>query len=301
MVNLSIIIPSYNTKQLLVDCINSIYKETKTTFEVIVIDNGSTDGTVEEIKKLSNSEIKGLKLIENHENLGFAKSVNQGIKEALGRYILLLNSDTLIIDNAIDNEIRFLETHQDVSLVGCQLRNPDNSIQPSGGYLPNLLNIFIWMTLIDDLPVLNSIIKSYHITNHEFYLHQQYLGWVTGAFFLTKREIFDKIGFFDEHMFMYVEEIDWCYRLDQAGLRIAFDPSSSIIHHKGGSINNQKAGIIEEFQGLKYYFNKNKPGWQMPILRVCLKIGALVRIILFGIIVKDQDLKNTYAKAFRVA
>lgn len=298
---LSIIIPSYNTRELLKNCIESLYHCTSTVIqermEIIVVDNSSTDGSMIMIKE----NFPKVRLVENTVNLGFARAINQGLERAQGKYLLLLNSDTVIDNRAIDKMIAFLESHLEVGVVGCQLKNPDGTIQPSGGYLPNLVRVFFWMSFLDDLPILKNILKSYHVENKEFYTHQRYLGWVTGAFFLTKREVFEKVGFFDETMFMYVEEVDWCQRVEKAGFRVAFDPKGRVIHYKSASTKRGKAGILEEYQGLKYYFAKHRPFWQLAILRFFLKIGALARIIIFGIILKELESRKIYAKAARMA
>lgn len=293
---LSIIIPSYNTKELLLACLGSIYQETKTPFEIIVVDNGSTDGTLEGIV----SRYKDIVLIQNKQNLGFAKAINQGLEKAQGKYLLLLNSDTVIENNAIDKEVLFLETHSEVGVVGCQLKNTDGGVQPSGGYLPTLSRVFFWMSFLDDFPFLNKIIKPYHVEDKEFYSHQRYLDWVTGAFFLTKRQVFEKVGFFDEKMFMYVEEVDWCTRVKKAGFKVAFDPGAGIIHRKGSSTRRGKAGIIEEFQGLVYYFGKYHAFW-LPMLHLFLRLGALARALIFGIIMKDYEARRVYGKLAKTA
>lgn len=299
-VELSIIIPSYNTRELLLRCLNSIYQSCQLPTEVIVVDNGSTDGTVDQIKN-EKFKTKNLILIENRQNLGFAAAVNQGFRQATGKYLLILNSDTIILDRAIDKEVDFLETHSEVGVVGCQLKNPDQTIQASGGYLPNLAKVFFWMSFLDDLPVLKKILKPYHVQDKNFYSRQQELDWVTGAFFATRREVFEKVGSLDEKMFMYVEEVDWCARAKRAGYKIIFNPSVSVIHYKGASTKRGRAGILEEYQGLKHYFKKHKSPWQFPILRLFLKLGALVRVFLFGIILKDFESKRIYGKAFRLA
>jgi GT2 family glycosyltransferase len=354
MVEVSIIIPSYNTRELLKKCLSSIYQMTKTPFEIIVVDNGSTDGTVEAIKSfalLGQDHLRGVRstprtveelpltsprrspsgppsevfpgkvhngstdgtveevekrygditILQNKTNLGFARAVNQGLEKAKGKYLLLLNSDTLIQDGAIDKMVAFLENHLEVGVVGCQLKNPDGTIQPSGGYLANLVNIFWWMTFSDDLPIIRKIFPAYHVMDKDFYKKQRYLGWVTGAFFLTKREVFEKVGFFDERMFMYVEEIDWCARAKRVGYKVALAPSASIIHFKGASTRRGKAGILEEYQGLKYFFSKHKASWQMLPLRFFLKLGSWLRVFVFGIILKDLESRRIYGKAFRLA
>lgn len=297
MVELSIIIPSYNTRELLKDCLSSIYQGTKVSFEIIIVDNGSKD----ESPAMVRENFPKVKLIENKINFGFARAVNQGLEKAMGGYLLLLNSDTVIGEEVIDKMVSFLKDNVSVGVVGCQLKSPDGEIQPSGGYLPDLARVFFWMSFIDDLPVLKKILKPYHVQDKNFYSRQQELDWVTGAFFATRREVFEKVGLFDEKMFMYVEEVDWCARAKRAGYKIIFNPSVSVIHYKGASTKRGRAGILEEYQGLKHYFKKHKSPWQFPILRLFLKLGALVRVFLFGIILKDFESKRIYGKAFRLA
>lgn len=302
MTEVSIIIPSYNTCRFLINCLDSIYKTSKIPLEIIVVDNGSTDETVKEIKKQNE-----MKILRNKRNLGFAKAVNQGLKQASGEYLLLLNSDTVVSPGAIEKMVDYLEGHPEVGVVGCQLKDSDGSLQPSGGYLPNLFNLFFWMTFLDDLPIIRKFFPAYHLEEKSFYEKERELGWVTGAFFLTKKDVLKRVGFLDEKMFMYVEEVDWCLRVKKAGFKIFFTPDASIIHLKGASGEREKAslpagkaGILEEYKGIKYYFQKHKPNWQGPILRLFLKLGALVRVLFFGIIWNDLRSKRIYAKAFKL-
>lgn len=297
MADLSIIIPSYNTCNLLLNCLSSIYQSTNGDFEIIVVDNASEDKTVEEIEK----RYEQVKILKNLKNLGFAKAVNQGLREAKGAYLLILNSDTLVSEKAIETEISFLQNHEEAGAVGCQIRNTDGSIQPSGGFLPNLFNVFLWMSFLDNLDFLNQFLKPYHMDNLNFYTRQQDLGWVTGAFLLTTREMIEKVGYFDEKMFMYVEEIDWCARVSKFDRKIVFDPTAWVTHLKGSSTRHDLAGVAEEFREILYFFKKHKSPLQTPILRFLLKFGALVRYVLFGIIAKDPEAKRIYAKAYKLA
>jgi GT2 family glycosyltransferase len=292
MVDISIIIPSYNTADLLLGCLDSIFRETKIPLEVVVVDNSSTDQTVARVRQ----KYQGVKVIENKQNFGFARAINQGLSQAKGKFILLLNSDTVIINRAIEKMVSSFPDNCGVGVMGCCLKTPEGKIQPSGGYLPTLARIFFWMSFLDDLPLIKKIIKPYHLEDIKSYKGKQELGWVTGAFFLTKAEIVEKIGYFDEKMFMYVEEVDWCMRVKQQGLKVIYDSEASIIHYKGASTKRGKAGIFEEFQGLKYYFRKYKPFRQMPLLRLFLRLGALDRLIIFGIILKDLESKRIYAR-----
>lgn len=118
---------------------------------------------------------------------------------------------------------------------------------------------------------------------------------------MTKKEVVKKVGYFDENIFMYVEEVDWCARMIKAGFRVAFDPQASIVHHRGASAKSKQSAIIEEFQGLKYFFQKYYPLCSLPLLRLCFKFGALARAFLFAIIAKDPQKQQTYAEVFKLA
>jgi GT2 family glycosyltransferase len=123
---------------------------------------------------------------------------------------------------------------------------------------------------------------------------------VTGAYFLVRRKVIDDIGFLDEKFFMYVEELEYCFRAKKKGWQVFYTPASKIIH-LGGQSGTSKGAILGEYQGLKYFFAKHKPVWQMIFLRLFLKIGALLRIFLFGIIKKDLEARKIYAEAFRIS
>lgn len=301
MKDLSIIIVSYNTKKLLLECIDSIKKHTKSIdFEIIVVDNASSDGSPEAVGK-----IKGVTLYKNSKNLGFAKANNQGIKKAQGKYVLLLNSDTLLSDNSLKEIVLFLEDNRKAGIATCALKNKDGSLQGTGGYFPTLLGVFSWMT-IQDIPGVDNFIKPFHpmraksfAKGASFYQKVRQLDWVTGAFFLVRKEVFDQVGLFDENYFMYVEEVDFCFRAKAKGWQVWYLPRCNILHY-GGASGTQELSVIAEYEGIKRFYKKFYPSWQYPVLRFLLKIGALGRIVLFGL-VEGKGAAKTYAQAFRKA
>lgn len=292
--DVSIIIISYNTKDLIEKCIKSIVKHTKKIrYEIIVVDNGSTDGSVDFLKKLSNKSTN-IQLIESNKNIGFGPANNLGIEIASGRYILFLNSDTIIHDNLICEMYEWMNKNKQYGISSCALKNTDGSYQGSGGYFPNLINVFSWMT-IQDLPFVDKLIKPFHpmkersiFKNEDFYKQIHELDWVTGAFMYCRSEIFNEIIGFDEDYFMYTEEVDLCYRAKRAGWKVVYQPKWYITHLGGGSSTKEFA-VLAEFEGVKTFFRKHYPRWQMPLLRFFLKVGSLLRIFVFG---------KTYAKAF---
>ena len=286
---LTIIIISYNTCKLTLDCIASIKKHTKgLDYEIIVVDNASYDESVTELKKL-----KEIKLIVNQHNVGYAAANNQGVEIAKGKYILLLNSDTLMTSSILAPILTYMDKHAAVGILSCGLRNKDGSMQETGGYFPTILRVADWMSMADKIPILSELVLPYH-PKISYYKELRDLDWVTGAFFLTRKAVWDKIGMLDKKYFMYVEEVDFCYRAKQAGWKVYYHPHWSIIHF-GKASSSSAYAIVSEFRGLLIFYKKHFPRWQYPLLRLCLKFGAGLRLFL-----KPSQAK-TYREAWHAA
>lgn len=300
--DLSIIVVSYNTSRLLQDCLKSIYQaidlgKCDKTCELIVIDNASTDDSVIRTKK----NFPDIRLIQNKHNLGFASANNQGILLAKGEYVLLLNSDTKIGYDTLIKLLIKAKSDPQIVAVGGKLLNPDGSIQPSTGYFPNLLRVMAWMCFIDDLPILSSLIHPYHIGDKKIYKKCQSVDWVSGACILVKKEAIKKAGMLDEKIFMYGEEVEWCFRLKERGKKIIYTPEAVILHYKGESSGQKmNAGIIDEYKSILYFYQKHKSTWQLTFVKLALIFGALLRIILFGIIMRNPRKAALYAKAIKL-
>jgi len=301
--DLSIIIVSFNTMNITCECVKSVVKHTKGIyFEIIVVDNASRDDSVKVLRSLN---IKNLIIIKNKKNIGFGSANNQGMKIAKGNFILLLNSDTKVYDNVIGKMVLWQKLHPEIGIASCALKNPDGTLQDSGGYFPTLVRVFSWMT-IQDVPGVDNLIKPFHpmksksfMRGESFYKEEKELDWVTGAFFLMSKEVFEDVGFFDSDYFMYMEEVDYCYEAKKRGWRVYYLPSLSLTHI-GGASGTKQASVIGEYQGIKRFFKKHYSRWQYPLLRILLKIGSLGRIILFGI-VEGKESASVYAKAFKAA
>lgn len=300
--DLSIIILSFNTKKLTQQCINSILRNTKSIkYEIIVIDNASSDGSVEDLRKFK--ERQNLRLIENAENLGFARANNQGMRVAKGRYVLLLNSDTKISDNLLKELVNWMDKHPKVGISSCALKNKDGSMQGTGGFFPDLFRVFAWMFFLEDIPFWDRLIKPFHPIHSQspFYKgtkgfeKEKDLDWVTGAFFLIRKKVLDEVGYLDEDYFMYTEDVDLCFRAKEAGWKIWYLPRVSITH-LGGASSASEFPILSEYEGIKLFYKKHKAPWQYPLVRILLKIGSLMRVVIFGTFLRKGAVK-TYAKA----
>jgi len=298
---LSIIIISYNTADITINCLNSVIKDKglhQIPFEIIVIDNNSHDDSLEKITKFKNSlktcpsgrRVKNcqFKIIKNDFNGGFGKANNQGIKVAQGNYILLLNSDTIILHSAISQALDWLCSHPEASTCTAQLLNRDKTIQASGGFFPSLANVITWSLSLDDLPLVNKIIKPLHphtpnfYTKDKFYLTDHPQDWVTGAFSLNRKPLLDKVSGFDENYFMYGEEVELAYRISKTtpNNQVWYLVGPQVIHLGGASATTKSDPLLREYQGVLSFFKKHRPAWQLPILKFFLKINAALRSLI---------------------
>ncbi len=303
---LSIIILSFNTKDILKDCVESIFRndrrldfsgkkaladnEDLIPTELIIVDNGSLDGSVEYLVNLEKKKNSNIKTIFNKKNLGFGRANNQAMKICKGEYILLLNSDTVIFDAAISQTLFWLSTHPEYDLVGCKLLNPDKSNQGSAAKFPHLDTAFSMLFL-------DRLIKSTKTMSSPQKI--QYVDWVMGAFMLLRKDVYRQTKGFDENYFMYMEEVEWCYRISQKGLRVGFYPNARIIHLGGKSSCGRTAPIINIFNGLIYFYKKHKKPYELFILKIMLNIKAMASYFI-GILKNDEYLKKTYSQALAV-
>ncbi|MGI0009981.1 MAG: glycosyltransferase family 2 protein, partial [Nitrosopumilaceae archaeon] len=196
-VQLSIIIINYNTRDLLRACLKSVFQKTQDLdFEMIVVDNASVDGSLEMVEQ----EFPQVKKICNAENRGFAAANNQAIKQANSEYILLLNSDTEVLDGAINKTIEFMKQRPETSIVGCKLLNPDGTLQPSCRSFPSVWNLFTESFFLYKAFKRTKLFGKYYMS---FFDHTSIreVDVVMGAFMLIRREVIDAIGLFDEDYF----------------------------------------------------------------------------------------------------
>jgi hypothetical protein len=197
-----------------------------------------------------------VKMIVNTENLGFSRANNQGIRISHGRYILLLNSDTVIQPNTLQIMINFMETHPNVGASGCKVLLPDGSLDKAckrGFPTPSasFYYMFGFSNLFPTIPRFNQYHLSYLDPDQD---HP--VDCLVGAFMLVRRETIEQVGLLDEQFFMYGEDIDWCYRIKQAGWEIYYYPYTSIIHYKGASSRRKPFKIIYEFHRAMILFHR---------------------------------------------
>ncbi len=288
----SVVVVNWNTQDILRDCLRSIYEQCgEIDIEVIVIDNASTDGSVEMVKK----DFPQVTLIENSQNRGFSAANNQGIDISKGRYVLLLNSDTVVLDNAIAKTAAFADSHPEAAVVGCRVLNPGRTLQPTCFMFPSILNMLLSSTYLYKL-----------FPKNKFFGRERMTWWnrndirevdvVTGCFMLVRQDAIKKVGSMDEQFFMYGEETDWCYRFKQAGWKILFTPCAEIIHLGGQSAQKRATTMVVQLRKSILQFMKKHHG-PLVYRTACLLIISFlaVRLPIWSVIALFQRAQSSEA------
>jgi N-acetylglucosaminyl-diphospho-decaprenol L-rhamnosyltransferase len=250
MIDLSVVIVNWNVRDLLRRCLHSL-RDAACAVEIVVVDNGSTDNSVEMVR----AEFPSAHVIANAENRGFPAANNQGIAVAQGRYVLLLNPDTEAVGDSLATMVVYADAHPDVGIVGPQLLYPDGSIQPSRRRFPTLAIAFFESTWLESYTP-QSVLRRYKMMDTPDDATQE-VDWVEGAAVMARREAIEQVGPMDEGFFMYSEELDWCRRFREVGWRVVYLPTARIVHHRGKSSEQVVAARHIHFQTSKVrYFRK---------------------------------------------
>jgi len=294
-IDLSISVVSYNTKGFVKNCLNSIYQYTRgIKFEVILVDNGSTDGSIEMFKR----EFPQVKLIENGENLGFARANNQAFNRSKGRFFLLLNSDTKVLPHSIERMVEFMDLHSDVGAVGCKQIHPDGSIQPTLTIALNMwtnlwlifLRLFQLRRVVSNSRqanfmvnylgrILGRTVSSYlkHYSDDKRMPYE--VDWVSGTCLLVRRDTINEVGLLDENFFMYTEDVDWCLRMKRKGWKIYFLPGNKVIHYVRQSSKGEFGNFSpQRFKSIYYFFNKYHGRKAVILLKILVVLSMFIQI-----------------------
>ncbi len=273
----SIVIVNWNTRDLLAGCLDSVVRcqvsgvrsqaglspvPCLLTPEVFVVDNASTDGSA----AMVHEQFPWVKLIENRENVGFARANNQAIALAQGQYVMLLNPDTVVQPGALRTLIEFLATHPQIGLVGPMLLDGNGNLQPSWADFPTL--------------------RSELFTGHQRHRRPLPAGdayevdWLAGACLVARREVIAAVGLLDERFFLYSEETDWCLRIQRAGWRIAYYPGATVVHLEGSStaLDKPRTSFLLYHSKL-LYFEKHHGRAQAQLLRLGYVLLAPIKAL----------------------
>lgn len=264
---------NYNTKDWLEDCLNSIIlTPALADHEIYVVDNASSDGSVDFVAK----EYPDVHIIENAGNLGFSAAANQALRTSHAKYVLILNTDTRVDPEAIDILVEFADAHDDLGIAGPLLLNPDGTVQISGRRFPSFIDAVMHAFLGMIWPS-NPFSVRYRMLDWDR-TAERTVDWVSGAAMFIRREAAREINYFDERFFMYVEDVDICYRMWDKGWKVYFCPEAKVIHHIAKSSEQSSAKMIVEFQRSLYHFYSKTYGhtWKR-FLKPLVAIGLALR------------------------
>jgi GT2 family glycosyltransferase len=297
--DVAIIIVNWNTCDILRNCLKSIYEQTREiTFEVIVVDNASNDTSADMVK----SEFPQAILISNSDNHGFAAANNQGMAIAKGRYVLLLNPDTIILDGAIQKTMDYAEKHSEAAVVGCQIWLNKNEIQRTCFAFPSVSGLLMQKM------GLRCLFPRSHAFGWIDY------GWwdretqmdvdvVSGMFMLVRREAINQVGLMDEAYFVYAEETDWCWRFWKAGWHCVFTPIARIIHRDGGSKSTEQVSVkmyVQQQKSLLIFYRKQRGWFSWSIAKVIYILSMVIRYAVFGVasfLTRDENFSKKTAQS----
>jgi len=267
MKKITAIIINFNTPETTLKAINELRRHARDfAFDLILIDNNSA-------KKIALTELKDFKFqyIQNHENLGFAKAVNQGIRMAQSEYVLLLNSDCFVQEHSLESMLNFLSINLDTAVLGPKIRYPDGQTQPSFGYLPTVRRLIFKIFQIGKIWPLGTLVHRNALTEKYFRTARE-TEWVSGACMLVRKNVFAEVGLFDEAYFFGFEDIDFCCRIRQAGYKVVFLPTAKVIHYHGFSSGGKRSlfSLQNEANGMRYFYKKNWPEKKIGLIVVNL-------------------------------
>lgn len=271
--DLSVIIVTFNVRELAIACLQSVEADAArsvSTVELSVVDNASTDGSAEAIRQ----GFPRARLVASESNLGFSAANNVGLRLAAGRYMLCLNPDTVVQPGALDALVSFMDAHPDAGACGPQLLNEDGTIQPSGRDLPSVWTVFLGLS------------KLYRLWTPDFYRQpgRDYaqvarVGELSGSALLVRREAYERLGGFDERLWAYYEDVDWCKRIGEAGYAIYFVPAARVTHlWKRSSRTVPELTYRVGQNSTRYYFRKHHGRLAAGVVQAMLAAKELVLI-----------------------
>jgi GT2 family glycosyltransferase len=280
MKRISVIIVSWNTRELLKGCLNSIRTSGDSLVqEVIVVDNASTDGSAEMVA----AEFSEVTLIRSKENLGFARANNLGLQRASGSWMALVNSDVVVHPGCFEQLINYLETHDGAGLVAPAVFGGDGRLQPTCRRLPT-----IWSTACRSLALDNVLSRWPLLSSRELCYKGQVqpieVDVLSGCFWVARREAVAQVGGLDERFFFYAEDIDWCKRFGDAKWKVVFVPKATATHFGGGS--SAKAPLrysIELLRANLAYWRKHRGVPGLAIFFFLSVIHHITRLLMRGV------------------
>ena len=277
---ISVIIISYDGIDFIDDCISSVIDSLENTaFELVDVDNGSVDGTVEMLRE----KYPQVHLICNKSNLGFARAVNQGLEIAKGQFVLLLNQDTKIINNAITKLAGRMKSDMKIGTIGPKFISPEGALRKSARSFPRYRDLFFEFSGLAYLFPKSKMFSNWKLGWFDHQTEKK-VDQPMGAALMIRRDVIEKVGYFDTNFPLFFNDVDYCRRVKRAGYENLYYPEAVAIHHVGGSTQKRKAAkIMQSHRAMYVYFKKyNKNPLTLPFLYfwgAALFVSARIRVV----------------------
>lgn len=278
----SIILVNHNTRQDLLDCLDSIHRNVSLSYEVILTDNNSQDGSLESVQR----EYPATIIHALKENVGFARANNIGARQACGKYLMILNPDTLVMPQAVEHLVTFMDTHSKCGIVAPLVLNSNRTFQLSFGR---------------DLGIMSEVFSKYFASRYYQWRYKtgggrmsRRVDWVSGACFLIERQLFNRLNGFDEHFFIYIEDADLGRRVRQMGYEVCYQTGAAIIHRLGNTCSKIPSLILPRAkESHLYYYLKHHGRLPMEMIRVYLMVRFQAKR-LFSWLRRDTQSRRIY-------
>jgi GT2 family glycosyltransferase len=265
---LSVVIPSWNTRELLRACLASIERAPKPSTEVIVVDNASHDGSADMVE----ADFPEVRLRRNDENEGFARGCNQGMDLARGRWILLLNADTEILDDGLERQVRFLEEHPEHGAVAPRLVSPDGSTQRTCMRFPGWWTPLFFATPLERWFPRSREMRRYFMLDWDQESERD-VDQPPAAALLLRREVIERVGGFDERLWLFFNDVDLSRRMADAGWRTRYLADARVLHHVGESTKQFGTRVVEWQRNRLWYYEKHMGRLAKLWVKACVSLA----------------------------
>lgn len=292
--DLAVVIVSWNTRDVTRECLRSLHESLDASgldTDVWVVDNASTDGSAEMVE----SEFPRVKLVRNTENRGFAPANNQALVPGAARVHLLLNSDTVVLGDAIRKSVEYMDGHEDVAVFGCRVLNPDRTVQRTCFMEPTLFNVFLKTIGVFKAPWPRWFGREHY--RHWLRDDERDVGVVTGCCFFVRDEAMQSVGLLDERFFFCGEETDWCRRFKRAGWKVRFAPVGEIVHF--GNVSGAKWSWRRDLmltEGVLRYHRKHSGRFGFALAWLMLFVFHVSRAVLWAVLAVVTQRKRAKAR-----
>lgn len=273
----AVVVVNYESGPILASCVASLEKEGPA--ELVVVDNGSTDGSVDELRR----QIPDIEVLVPGQNLGYGAAANRGVAATRSELVLVCNPDLSISPGALAELATALDSDPRLAVVGPLIRTPEGDRYPSARQFPSMIDAAGHALLGQFVPQ-NPFTRAYQREGLAGEVDTVWpVDWVSGACFLVRRSAFEQVGGFDERYFMYLEEVDLCWRLGRAGWKVAYVPAAVVAHHQGVSTDRHPYRmIVEHHRSLLRFAVQSTSGWRRALLPLVV-VGIGVRAVLAGV------------------